>query len=93
MEEAKMLKLTTRDLLSIFTNVIEELRQRGVTRSSNNPVADYVEYLVARAFSLTLLRGSSKGCDAVDSRGKRYEIKARRLTKYNSSTQSLLGKL
>jgi hypothetical protein len=64
------------------------LRDREVVRSGNNPVADYCESLVVRALNLKRLDGSNKGCDAVDdSNGKHYEIKGRRITKHNSSTQ------
>ncbi|WP_407472240.1 hypothetical protein ABFU52_11710 [Xanthomonas campestris pv. campestris] len=41
--------LTGRQLLEIHCTVMEMLRQRGAVRSSNNPVADYTEMLVARA--------------------------------------------
>ncbi len=79
---------SVRDLLSVFANVMEQLRERGVVRSSNNPVADYCESLVARALALKPLRRSNKGADAIDeSDGKKYEIKGRRITKHNPSTQ------
>jgi hypothetical protein len=77
----------TRDLLSLFASVMEELRRREVVRSSNNPVADYTEWLVARSLSLKLRPGSSTGFDAEDKDGKKYEIKGRRLTAHNGSTQ------
>jgi hypothetical protein len=54
---------------------------------SDNPVADDTEWLVAKALSLDQLRGSTTGCDAVDVKGRRYEIKGRRLTRHNTSTQ------
>jgi len=79
--------LRTSELLSLFARILEELRNRKVVRSSNNPVADYTEWLVAKALSLKQLRGSTTGCDAVDSDGRRYEIKGRRLTRHNTSTQ------
>jgi hypothetical protein len=79
---------STRELLTLFARVLDQLRDREVVRSGNNPVADYCESLVVRALKLNRLGGSNKGCDAVDdSNGKRYEIKGRRITKYNPSTQ------
>lgn len=79
---------STRELLAIFAKVMEQLRKREVVRSSNNPVADYCESLVVRALKLRRLERSNKGCDAVDdSDGKKYEIKGRRITKHNPSTQ------
>lgn len=77
-----------RDLLNLFARVLDELRQREIVRSGNNPVADYCESLVVRALKLKRLEGSNKGCDAVDeSTEEHYEIKGRRITKYNPSTQ------
>jgi len=66
---------------------MEELRRRGVIRSSNNPVADYAEYFVAHKFGLTLETGSNKGFDARDKKGLRYQIKSRRITTHNQSRQ------
>ena len=78
---------STQELLALFSKVLSELRRRGTIRSTNNPVADYAEYLVARALSLTLAQKSTTGYDAVDASGRRYEIKGRRLTKDNKSRQ------
>lgn len=67
---------------------MEELRQRKLIRSSNNPVADYAERLICEKFSLTLEKGSNKGYDATDEKtGMKYQIKARRLTRHNTSRQ------
>lgn len=85
--DSKLEILRTSELLSLFAGIVEELRRREVVRSSNNPVADYTEWLVAEALSLEQLRGSTTGCDAVDAEGRRYEIKGRRLTRHNTSTQ------
>lgn len=79
--------ITVDGLLKLYAAIVEELRQRGVTRSFNNPVADYTEHLVARALSLTLTGNSSSGHDAVDAEGRRYQIKGRRVTPQNPSTE------
>jgi len=79
--------LKTHELLVLFSSVLDELRRRGTIRSTNNPVADYAESLVARALSLKLAPKSSTGYDAIDALGRRYEIKGRRPTKQNRSTQ------
>jgi len=84
------LNLTTyssQELLDLFSQVLVELRRRGTIRSTNNPVADYAEYLVAEALSLTLAPKSTTGYDAVDAQGRRYEIKGRRPTDGNKSRQ------
>jgi hypothetical protein len=76
-----------RQLLQVYADVLEELRNRGTLRSGNNPVADYAEALCARAFDWTLVTKSTKGHDAVDANGRRIEIKARRITIHNPSRQ------
>lgn len=79
--------LTVRELLLLFVQVLDELRRRGVTRSTNNPVAGYAEFLCERALSLTRASRSTKGFDGTDASGSRYEIKARRVTLHNKSRQ------
>ena len=80
-------KVSNSELLQIIAHALGELRFRGVIRSSNNPVADYTEGLVAKALSLKLAPGSTTGYDGLDSEGRKYEIKGRRLTKHNRRTQ------
>src|SRR5712671_1175595 len=72
--------LSTSNLLQLSAGVIDELRRRGVIRTTNNPVADYAELLAARAFGLVLAGRSEAGYDATDAAGNRYQVKARRLT-------------
>jgi hypothetical protein len=83
MFEAKSMQ----ELLSLYCETLKELRRRGLTRSTNNPVADIAETLVARTLSLDLVRGSTTGHDATDASKKRYEIKGRRITPQNKSRQ------
>jgi hypothetical protein len=81
--------LSDTELLGLWAAVMEELRRRGVVRSSNNPVADYAERLVADRLGLELAANSTAGYDAVGSGpgGARYQIKARRLTGNHGSRQ------
>ncbi len=79
--------LTTLGLLSLYAGILNELRSRDVTRSTNNPVADYAEGLVAQALDLELASKSTTGHDAVGKDAVRYEIKARRITSHNGSRQ------
>ena len=76
-----------KQLLSAYCSLMAALRDRGVVRSSNNPVADYTESLVSRALGLSLESQSQAGYDALDSDGRRYQIKGRRLTSHNTSPQ------
>ncbi|MFI5261008.1 MAG: hypothetical protein ACHQZR_00470 [Candidatus Limnocylindrales bacterium] len=75
------------ELLGLYGAIMDELLARGIARTSNNPVADYAEYLAARAFKLQLVPNSVRGYDAVDETGLRYEVKARRLQARNRGRQ------
>lgn len=74
-------------LLQASAAVIEILFEREVVRSSNNPVADYTEWLVGRALGLKQATKSNLGYDSTGPDGVRYEIKSRRLTPRNTSVQ------
>jgi len=78
---------TTAGLFQMYDAVLRELARREVVRSTNNPIADYAEWLVARALGLTLADKSASGHDATGSDGVRYQIKARRPTPANASRQ------
>jgi hypothetical protein len=57
------------------------LRERGALQTGNNPVSDYAEGLVARAFGLERTTGSAYGFDAQDPiSGRRVQVKARRFS-------------
>ena len=77
-----------KELLKLYCDIMEELRQRNIIRSSNNPVSDYAEKVVSEKMNLTLQKGSNKGYDAIDQKtGLRFQIKTRRLTRHNKSRQ------
>jgi hypothetical protein len=80
-------KFSNEQLLSAYCSLMAALKDRGVIRSSNNPVADYTESLVSKALGLSLESQSTAGFDALDSNGRRYQIKGRRLTSHNTSPQ------
>src|SRR5687767_14682430 len=80
-------RLPTAHLLALYGDVLKELRERKIVRSSNNPAADYAEMLAAKVFKLTLNTNSTAGCDGCDPAGKRYEVKCRRRTRARASTQ------
>lgn len=79
--------LSDEELFAHWAQVMRALRVRGLVRSSNNPIADYAERLVATRLNLSLAGRSAAGYDAVDGDGVRYQIKARRVTPENSSRQ------
>lgn len=80
-------ELAISELLAAHSAVLDELRRRGVVRSKNNPTGDYAEWLVSSKLGLKLEANSAKGFDAVDSLGLRYQIKGRRVTPDNKSSQ------
>lgn len=79
--------LTERQLLARYVQVLDELKKLGVLRTGNNPVGDYAEWLVANTLGLRLVSNSTAAHDAVDSDGVKYQIKGRRQTPGNMSTQ------
>lgn len=80
-------KLTAAELLTLHVGIADELRNRGITRSSNNPTGDLAEYLFRKAFGWEPESNSQANYDAVDRDGQRYQIKGRRITKFNPSRQ------
>lgn len=74
-------------LLALHAAIMNELRDRGVARSANNPTGDLAEFLFCRTFLWQQAPNSAKGFDARDDSGKRYQIKGRRLDRRNKSRQ------
>jgi hypothetical protein len=74
-------------LLVLHSRIAEELRDRGITRTSNNPTGDLAEYLFCKAFGWRQEANSKSNVDAVCSDGNRYQIKGRRITRHNNSRQ------
>ena len=85
MKSQKLSKMSTDEILGLYAAILIELKKRNITRTSNNPVADYAERIVADKLSLKLMANSHSGYDAVSDDGTRYQIKARRKTRTNSS--------
>jgi hypothetical protein len=80
-------KMTSADLLALHARVAEELRTRGITRSSNNPTGDLAEYLFCKAFDWKQAGNSNPSIDAVGTDGLRYQIKGRRMRLPTDSRQ------
>jgi hypothetical protein len=74
-------------LLALHARVADELRMRGITRSSNNPTGDLAEHLFCKAFGWAQADNSKANIDALGSDGTRYQIKGRRMTRFNRSRQ------
>jgi len=80
-------ELTPPQLLALHAKLGDELRARGITRSANNPTGDLAEDLFCKAFGWKQAGNSHANVDAVGSDGTRYQIKGRRITRYNNSRQ------
>ena len=85
--EMDISQLEPAELLALHAQVSDALRARGITRSSNNPAGDLAEYLFCKAFSWTQADNSKAHIDALGADGTRYQIKGRRITRYNRSRQ------
>ncbi len=79
--------LSNLQLLRLNAQTIEELINRGVVRTRNNPVADYCEWLVSNKLGIELLENSQEGFDAIDKNGIKFQIKSRRHSAMNNSNQ------
>ncbi|MCL8382125.1 hypothetical protein [Xanthobacter aminoxidans] len=79
--------LSVTELLVLHAEIGEELRERGIVRSANNPTGDLAEYLFCTAFGWRQAAKSERGYDATGSDGTRYQIKGRRVHRRNKSRQ------
>lgn len=79
--------MSERDLLRLYAELMEELRTRGLIRSSNNPVADYAEKVAVEYLGLRRAGKEARGYDGLDKNGMKYQIKGRRITRHNKSRQ------
>lgn len=75
------------DLLRLHAQVGDALRSRKITRSANNPTGDLAEFLFCKAFGWQQGTNSAANVDAIDDDGTRYQIKGRRINRYNASRQ------
>jgi hypothetical protein len=83
----KLQEMKAAELLKLHAEINEQLRARGILRSANNPTGDLAEYLFCKAFSWQQANNSVRGYDATDSKGTRYQIKARRVHRRTKSRE------
>lgn len=69
-------------LLLNYRDILNQLRNLGGIRTGK-VVGDYGEYIASKKLNLELQKSTNKGYDAIDSAGKKYEIKSRKATHYN----------
>lgn len=78
--------LSITELMLLNQKTLDELEEREIIRTRNNPVSDYTEWLVASRMNMELASPSTKGYDALDSNGRRVQIKSRKNNLKNRST-------
>lgn len=83
----KLESMDEQSLLNLYSELMEELRDRELIRTSNNPVADYAEKIAVEYMGLTRVGKEVRGYDAVDKNKRKYQIKGRRTTRHNGSRQ------
>lgn len=79
--------MEVKELLQLQASITNELINRDVVRTQNNPLGDYTEWLVAKALDLDLEANSKAGYDGISKSGVRVQIKGRRVTPKNNSRQ------
>jgi hypothetical protein len=80
--------LSVRELLQLNARIGDELRNRDICRTSNNPIGDVAEFLFHRAFGWRLETNSKAGFDAICPKLGRIQIKCRRVSLQNPSRQA-----
>ncbi len=83
--KSSLTQLSNKELLQLHSNILKELRGRDVVRTSNSPLGDYAEHMIAERLGLQLAPNSQTGYDATDDAGVRYQVKARRITQGSRS--------
>lgn len=66
------------ELLRLYCGALDQLKDRGVLRTNDNPTGGYAEWLFCRALDLEQQPNSAYGYDAVAADGTRVQIKGRR---------------
>jgi hypothetical protein len=93
-------ELTDLEVLRRWFEVMGELQRRGMVWSGKSPIADYVEYLVAKHYGVEPIRGTNPGHDLVTRDGRRAsrsrhaatprEARRRTLASFQSSLKAAL---
>jgi hypothetical protein len=81
---------STRDLFVLLSSTMRELKDRGLVRTANNPVADLAELLFCDAMRWRRGHQQSKDIDAVMEDGGLVQIKARRVTRGKHSRSGII---
>jgi len=75
--ERPLYTLSVGDLLSTYSNVLSELKHRGLVRTHNAPIGDLAEYCAAVVYDGLLAPNSEKSYDLVAADGRKIQVKVR----------------
>ncbi|MCY4249078.1 MAG: hypothetical protein OXC82_01375 [Rhodobacteraceae bacterium] len=78
---------TTMELLALHMDIMEDLRQSDVIRSTNTPTGDLAKFIFFRPFHGNKHQIHRKALMLETSFGNRYQIKGHRLHRQNTSRQ------
>jgi hypothetical protein len=93
MTDIDLQKLKDAELIELYGAVMEELRERDIVRSANNPIADIAERLIADYYEVDPEPPNSKTYDIVTKDGTTIQVKALRRTKSSRRNLSPLRSL
>ena len=68
---------SVKELLVLYSAVLQSLKDKKIIRTNNNPVGDLSEQVFSAAFNWKKELNSHKGYDCTDSKGNRIQIKGR----------------
>ena len=75
--ERPFLALSVGELLSTYSNVLSELKNRGMVRTNNAPIGDLAEYCAAVVYDGLLAPNSEKSYDLIAADGGKVQVKVR----------------
>lgn len=81
------------ELIELYGRVMNEMQERGIVRSANNPIADIAERIVADYYGVNPEPPNRKSFDIVASDGTTIQVKALRRTKSGRRNLSPLRSL
>lgn len=85
---ADLSNLSIQALLQRHAAIGDELYNRDVCRTSNNPLGDVAEFLFHKSFGWALEPNSKAGFDAICKKHGKIQIKSRRVSSRNKSLQA-----
>ena len=68
---------SVKELLVLYSAVLQSLKDKNIIRTNNNPVGDLSEQVFSAAFNWQKALNSNKGYDCTDNKGNKIQIKGR----------------